>query len=157
MGLSKLRQINPNISMAEDILGTPCDRARCGVRLVCPDKLKYHREECHDKNTNEFICPECLKREHLGNVYKWAYLSPCSRRHGWWAEAVIEGSRGGRYRWGWVSDAVIFRVKSLTQFNSVSFLQSRELDVECNFLAMHCNGLARFTEPEQKTAWKLTE
>lgn len=61
IGLSKLKQINPNISMSEEVLGTPCDRGRCGVRLVDPEKLKYHRELCHDAQTNEFICPECQK------------------------------------------------------------------------------------------------
>ena len=59
VGLSKLKQLNPNISMSEDLLGTSCNRGRCGVRLSDPQKLKYHREKCHDPDSNDYICPEC--------------------------------------------------------------------------------------------------
>ena len=34
---------------------------RCGVRLVNPENLEYHRNHCHDSKSNEFICPECAK------------------------------------------------------------------------------------------------
>ena len=59
VGLSKLKQLNPNITMSEDLFGTPCNRGRCGVRLSDPQKLQYHREKCHDPLTNDYICPEC--------------------------------------------------------------------------------------------------
>ena len=29
--------------------------------MLDPEKLKYHRELCHDVDSNEFICPECIK------------------------------------------------------------------------------------------------
>ena len=61
VGLSKLKQLNPKITMSEHLFGTPCNRGRCGVRLSDPEKLLYHREKCHDPVSNDYICPECQK------------------------------------------------------------------------------------------------
>ena len=47
--------------MAESIIGTQCDKGRCGVRLIDLEKLEYHKNHCHDKSGNDFVCPECLK------------------------------------------------------------------------------------------------
>ena len=29
--------------------------------MVNPENLEYHRNNCHDSQSNEFICPECAK------------------------------------------------------------------------------------------------
>ena len=48
--------------MAESIIGTQCNKGRCGVRLIDLEKLDYHKNHCHDKSGgNDFVCPECLK------------------------------------------------------------------------------------------------
>ena len=47
--------------MSDEIMGSLCNRGRCGVRLLDPEKLRYHRERCHEAGANDYICPECLK------------------------------------------------------------------------------------------------
>lgn len=75
IGLSKLKQINPNIEMREEVIGFPCNRGRCGVRLNDLEKLKYHRERCHDEENNEYMCPECFDKKSEKFSGLWAKVA----------------------------------------------------------------------------------
>jgi hypothetical protein len=46
IGLTKLKQTNPNINLSEEAMGAECGVEGCAVRLKNEDSLEYHRR-CH--------------------------------------------------------------------------------------------------------------
>lgn len=57
LGITKIRKVNPQVTISDDIMGYECGVDGCAVRLKDMIKLELHRD-CH-KNGGTFKCPEC--------------------------------------------------------------------------------------------------